>query len=329
MIKQDKVSVNINLKNLTHYRNLGYIVESFDIKNKIELLVNVIDIPKGSKTRITAICEVCESENEISIGKYYTNKERNDKGFYSCFNCKNIEKEKTCLQKYGVKSYSQTEEFKVSESIKWKGIQKGAEKGRKTMQEKYGVDSWFKTKESRDYNREWMNSDEFKEKSKLTMMNKFGTDHFSKTQEFRDIISSKKDLIMAKIKETFLKKYGVEWISNHEETINKGLQTRIKNGFMIADKDLESYQLYSREVRKLTKRVTKSLFENWDGYDYYDDEYIKGNFCFGSKHRLYPSIDHKISIYHGFNSNIPAIEISDISNLCITKRFINSTKRRI
>ncbi len=56
------------------------------------------------------------------------NKNRNDKGFYSCFKCKNIEKEKTCIKKYGVKSYSMTDEFRTTESEKWKGIQKGSEK---------------------------------------------------------------------------------------------------------------------------------------------------------------------------------------------------------
>lgn len=41
----------------------------------------------------------------------------------------------------------------------------------------------------------------------------------------------------------------------------------------------------------------------------------------------YPTIDHKISVYYGFINNISPEEIGDISNLCITKRWINSTKR--
>ena len=35
---------------------------------------------------------------------YYQNK----KGYYSCFKCKNHVKEKTSLEKYGTKSYSNT-----------------------------------------------------------------------------------------------------------------------------------------------------------------------------------------------------------------------------
>jgi hypothetical protein len=40
----------------------------------------------------------------------------------------------------------------------------------------------------------------------------------------------------------------------------------------------------------------------------------------------YPTIDHKNSVFYGFMNNIPPEDISDISNLCITKRFINSSK---
>ena len=327
MIKEDKVLVSINLKNVTYYRNLGYVIENFDIKKKYELIVNVEHIPKKSHNKITAICQICNSENIITIQKYYVNYERNSKGFYSCFNCKNIEKEKTCLVKYGFKSYSQTQEYKITESEKWKGIKKGSEKGRKTMLEKYGVDSYFKTKEMKEMNKEWMSSQSFKDKSKQSMVEKYGVDHFSKTKKFKDSISSKKEIIVAKIKETFMEKYGVEWISQSEDILQKSLQTRIDNGNMVSIENLDAWKSYSRVVKKLTSRVVKKLYESWNGMDYYDGEFIKGNFCYGSGHRLYPTIDHKISVYYGFKNNIPAEEIADISNLCITKRSINSAKR--
>lgn len=329
MIKEDKVLVSINLKNVTYYRNLGYIIKNFNINEKKFLCVNVEHIPMKSKTRVTAVCEICQKEVEISISKYYVNKNRNSKGYYSCFGCKNIEKEKTCLRKYGVRSYSQTEEYKISESLKWRGTQKGSEKGKKTMLERYGVDSYFKTEEMKKMNSEWMSSEEFKSKSRESMIERYGVDHFSKSRNFKEIITIKKDIIVPKIKEVFMKKYGVEWISQNEEIINRSLRTRTENGFMVAKEDLDDYKAYSRIVRKLTNRVLKRLFESWDGVDYYDGEFIKGNFAFGSKHRLYPSVDHKISVYYGFKNNIPAEEIADISNLCITKRSINSAKRAL
>jgi hypothetical protein len=52
--------------------------------------------------------------------------------------------------------------------LKWKGIQKGSEKGRKTSLDRYGVESYFQTDEMREMNRKWMSSEEFKSKSKET-----------------------------------------------------------------------------------------------------------------------------------------------------------------
>jgi len=56
MIKEDKVLVSINLKNISYYTNLGYVIENFDMKNKYEILVDVCHIPKKSHNRVTAIC---------------------------------------------------------------------------------------------------------------------------------------------------------------------------------------------------------------------------------------------------------------------------------
>lgn len=88
-----------------------------------------------------------------------------------------------------------------------------------------------------------------------------------------------------------------------------------------------SYLLYRNEVRRLTKKVVKSLYENWDGLDYYDREYIKDNFKLNHNDKRYPTVDHKKSVYYGFKNDIPASEIAEIYNLCITKRSINSSKR--
>ena len=41
----------------------------------------------------------------------------------------------------------------------------------------------------REKNKKWMSSDEFKEKSKKSLIEKFGVDSYSKTIEFRKMIS--------------------------------------------------------------------------------------------------------------------------------------------
>lgn len=69
----------------------------------------------------------------------------------------------------------------------------------------------------------------------------------------------------------------------------------------------------------------QTLFENWNGYDYYDNEYIKENIKLNQHNSIFPTI----SVYYGFKNNIPASEIADIKNLCITKRSINSRKSRL
>lgn len=356
MIKEDKVLVPINLRNISHYKKLGY------DSDKSELLVNIKDLMNGSKVKVTAICEICNSENKIQYSKYLVNYNRNDKGFYSCFSCKNIEKEKTCLQKWGVKSYSMTEEFRRVESEKWKGIRKGEEKGKKTMLERYGVDSYSKTEKMRELNRQWMSSEEFKEKSKLKIQEIWGVDSYSKTDEFKERISLKKDEILEKIKNKFLEIYGVEYysqtyefkikmlekkdeiiskikmtclerygvdnVSKVENIMNSIITTKKKNGQIIPDSLLNEWYIYRKEVRTLTSRVKKELYEKWDGYDYYDGEFIKGNFSLTHVHRFYPTIDHKISTYFGFINGIDAIEISNLDNLCITKRYINSEKNK-
>lgn len=353
--------IRVNFNNRRKFISLGY-----DLSNIVdgeELLVNINHVSKTSNIKVTAICNYCQSENLIGLNKYYVNYNRNNKGFYSCYKCKDVEKKKTCLDKYGVDSFSKTKEFKETESIKWKGIQKGGEKGSKTMLEKYGVSSFFKLPEMREKNRLWMSSDEFKLKSKETLLIKYNVDSFSKTPEFKQIISDKKDLIIEKIKETFIKKYGVEWVSqtdnwkilyeeNRESIVNKIKETCISRygvtnvsklqniqdkisltkenrGSIIPDRFLSDWNIYKRNVRKLTNRVNKKIYEHWDGYDYYDGEFIKGYFSYSPTNRLYPSIDHKISVYYGFLNNIPFEEIASIDNLCITKRFINSSKNKL
>lgn len=357
MIKENKVLVSINLRNLAYYKNEGY---QIDLLEK-SLEVSIDHLHSGSGVRITAICEICGSENQIQYKKYLVNKNRNDKGFYSCFKCKNIEKEKTCIKKFGVKSYSQTDEFRKTESKKWKGKRKGGQKYIDTMIRKYGVDCYFKTKESKESNRVWMSSEEFRMRAKDTILKKWGVDHFSKTDDFKNKIIEKKELILEKIKKTFQERWGEDWISKtehfkykmkekKEETVRKikatclekygvdnvskvkevaieSRKTKEELGLIIPDELLSEWFLYKRDVRRLTNRSKKKLYELWDGYDKYDGEFIKGYLAYSHTHRFYPTVDHKISVYFGFMNALSAEEVSSIENLCITKRFINSKKK--
>ena len=359
MIKENFVLVEINLRNISHYRGLGYEIPILKIGDKFQLETKVEDVPRGSHFKITAVCDNCESENIIPLFKYYSNVERNNKGYYSCFKCKNLVKEKTCMDKYGVRSYSQTEDFKNIDRSGW-NYDERIGKARKTNLERYGVEHYFETERMREQNKTWMSSEEFREKSKKTLVEKYGVDSYSKTSDFKSRILSSKESINERIRNTFLEKYGVEffsktnmWKENYRRNISeirskientclekygvknvsqvkeiydKILDTKKSRGIHIEDSFLSDWEKYKRKCRSLTSKIKKKVYENWDGYDYYDREYIMGNVSYVHTNRMYPTIDHKISVFYGFSNNISPEEICQINNLCITKRWINCSK---
>lgn len=189
-----------------------------------------------------------------------------------------------------------------------------------------------------------------RQKTVLTSNDKYGVDNYSKTDEFKKRVEKtnlekfgyKTNLLnpdhKERIKNTLMNKYGTceHWKirkSRKKLKFNNNI-LNIKGQVIIYSEDLydnnllnNDYISYRRECRRLTSKNLKKLYEEWDGYDYYDKSYIKDNFKLDNNDPNYPTIDHKISIYYGFINNILIEDISDISNLCITKRYINSIKR--
>ena len=153
----------------------------------------------------------------------------------------------------------------------------------------------------------------YKDKYKETCLKKYGMNHYSKTQEYKD-----------KYKETCLKKYGHENIFQSIDIINKIKEINIISGKWA--KKNEEYALYRRKVIYQTSKNKENLLKNWNGYDYYDNEFILNNFKLNNNNKNYPTIDHIIPIIFGYINNIDIIKMSDISNLCITKKSINSSK---
>lgn len=248
---------------------------------------------------------------------------------------------KTNMEKYGARNVLSKGTIKY-------------DKRNKTVREKYGVDNVFQIPEiikkinsddiylekynmtvsnfrrnitskfwkSMDVNEKLKFIDKCNAKKLNTIMEKYGTDHPMKSDEVKE-----------KIILTNLERYGVchffqsdEFLKNIK--IQKDIKDKkIKNGHILSDFDIEPFLKYKRNCRKFTSRNKKILFENWDGNDYYDGEYIKDNFNLHQTDRNYPTIDHKISIFYGFVNDVQEEEISSLGNLCITKRHINSSKR--
>jgi hypothetical protein len=252
------------------------------------------------------------------------------------------QREKTNIERYGAKNV----------------LSKGTEKYHKrnqTVKEKYGVDNVFQISEIIERingdelylekygisvsefrknitSKFWNSFENEEEKQKFinkcnekkieTSLKNYGVDHPRKNKSISD-----------RIKKTCMEKYGTEFIFQSDfflENLNikdKARETKEKNGFRIKDCDLTPFQTYKRNCKNLTNRVKRQLFEKWDGFDFYDGEFIKSYLNGESGSSNYPTIDHKTSIYYGFMNNIPEIEICDLENLCITKRKINSSKR--
>jgi len=156
-----------------------------------------------------------------------------------------------------------------------------------------------------------------KEKRKKTNVDKWGVENVFQNQEVKN-----------KIKKTDYEKYG-DYFTKTEEYRKKSEITRKLKNSKIFENEIINFKRYKKLVMSYTRSNKKELFKNWNGFDYYDKDYIKENFILNpSKDSKYPTIDHKISIFKGFKDNISPEIIGGLDNLCITKRNNNSSKHK-
>ena len=156
---------------------------------------------------------------------------------------------------------------------------------------------------------------ETNEKRKLTTLKKYGVEHIFQSSE-----------ITTKRINSYIQKYGVDNPAKSDFIKKKIKDTCIERGLLVPDEKRGEFLLYARKVSFFTKKNKKLLFEKWDGFDYYDNEYIRDNLLLDYNDKNYPTIDHKISVLNGFFQNISPEKLSSIENLCITKKRINSSK---
>lgn len=248
-------------------------------------------------------------------------------------------RENTNIERYGAKNVLSKGTIKY-------------DKRNKTVRDKYGVDNVFQIPEIIEkinddnyylgmYN---MTLSELRSKNHLIFWKSITGEERINFINISNMLSNKTNLekygghpiknvdIQNKIKAANLEKYGTEHYFQSKEFLEnneikqKSKSTRIKNGYMIDDVDMKPFLLYKRKCRRITYKFKKILFEKWDGYDYYDNEYIKDNLNLKNTNTSYPTIDHKISIFYGFINSIDVEKIGDLDNLCITKRRINCSK---
>lgn len=304
MIITKIIPIKINRRNIEHYLSKNY---KCKLNNTID--VNVMDVTRGSGKKIKVSCEICENISELAIHNYWKNYNTGNYNFYTCHKCHNNKTKMTSMKIWGHEHPSKSDEIK--------------EKTIKTNLEKYGVEYVFQ-------------DDKVKEKIKKTNLEKYGVEYVIQSGDIQDIIKRnnlqkwgceyplQNEYIKNKIKKTNIERYGVEYVLQNDSIIQKAKNTKIKKG--LYSSDISDFSKYKNKVYTLTNKIKSELFKCWDGYDFYDKEYIICNFEKPYHHSDYPTVDHKISVIYGYINGISPVEISDINNLCITKRYINSSK---
>ena len=170
-----------------------------------------------------------------------------------------------------------------------------SDKIKKTCISNYGVDNPSKSKV-------------IKVRKASTTFKNYGVDNPFQSEE-----------IKSAIRYDNVNKYGV-----HHYNMSNEYKDVVKNRWIV--NNTSEMIIYRNEVNSLTRKNKSELISNWNGIDFYDGEYIKDNYRLPSNDPMYPTVDHKISIYNGFHDKISIHIISSLWNLCITKRTNNSQK---
>ena len=321
MILTKTVKVKVNTKTDRTYYEKGYYNKE-KCNDEISLNIKIDDLIPSSREKILVKCDICGTQKEISYYKYLQNIKKYN--IYSCSSkCSSFKVKKTKKKKYNNENYN------------------NREKSKQTCLKKYNCENPQQNKEIKEKTKHTniikyggsspRSSSEIQEKQRKTTIEKYGKDYYIM---WRKIIKEKlfekyndeNYNNREKSKATCLKKYNCENPMKNLEIKKKAKESRMKNGTYYTEEERTTYKNYWLEVKKVTNKHKKELFEKWNGKDYYDDEYIKDNFLLDSGNRLYPTIDHKISISYGFRNNISPDIIGNIINLCVTKRYINSSK---
>lgn len=239
----------------------------------------------GSHKKIVITCDYCGNDTQNAYKNYIFSKKNTVIDKDCCMKCRplkakecnrardrskeiaagNLQRQKTCLEKYGVEHITQTSEFKnqilktfneKTEEEKKSIIEKRRETILETYGEtlpdrikekliaKYGVPYCPQTEEMQEKREQTClekygtrfpaQLEEIKEKIKTTSLEKFGFEHHSQTPEFRakisELSSNRSDEIKQKIINTNIEKFGFPNPLQNEEIKKKMIATKIKKG---------------------------------------------------------------------------------------------------
>ena len=339
----------VNIKRDPRYKHL---IGKYELVNGYYINVKIEDLLPKSDKKILVKCDYCGEETYLNYSMYMKNT-KNHTIEYSCKLCRG--------KKISRVKFNRTEEEKNKTKTKiketWRNkpieeVQDMVKKMKKTKKIKYNDENYQNKnrephKESTKLkiknahlNQSKERKNEIKEKTKKTINKKYHSNTYSNSD--KHFIN---DTLIGKQK-NWIKYLGnrkhllyCEKCKNNFETSSKLFYGRTKQNNITCticnpikirktNKYLSEYKLYQKIVMKISRSLKKQLIKNWDGYDYYDNEYIKDFFKFEHHHQKYPSVDHKISICFGFINNIDPYIIGGLDNLCITKRTLNNKKSK-
>jgi len=245
MIITKNVKVKITPKEYSYYKNIGYDVQIGDYHD-----IRIEDLLKGSHSKVSVKCDVCENIVETIYYSYNQNIEKG--GFYACSKkCANEKRKITNVEKYGCENVFQNEKIK-NKSSKTKTSKYGnknyvnVEKNKKTCLEKYGKEDYIR-------------SDDFKIKSEKTKLNKYGTINTSSLQSTKNKMKKTKldkygdenYVNNDKYQKTCLKKYGVEnYMKSQDYKNSKMSESSIKYDCNIIDFNGGVYTIYCDKCGK-------------------------------------------------------------------------------
>jgi arsenate reductase-like glutaredoxin family protein len=282
MILTKKVNIKLSNTNIKHYE---HIFNKNNIGTTVE--VHVADLNHKSTVGVECECDVCGKIKKIEY-RYYI-KNITPHNIYTCSpKCSKIKREKTNLEKYGVKYHSMLKDvFK--------------EKVIKTSLERYGENFYMQTDE---YKKRVKNTNIKKygettpllnsvvrDKIDKTNLGRYGTKHPTQNQIIRKKIEktnlerygncnpAKSDEIKCKTKKTNIEKYGFEWPNQNIDVYNK-IKTsmfktkKYKNLYYKSSYELDFINFCEKNKIEISNAPTIKYIVNERDKVYFPDFYI-------------------------------------------------------
>jgi formylmethanofuran dehydrogenase subunit E len=256
MLINDTILINITNKNKRYYSNLGYNISD------TTLSVRVIDLPINSIFKVLVKCEKCGEIKEIQYRNYLKSKKSYDK--YFCNKCCYNKSQETYKTKNNMSCIFFDDNF-------IKRNKDRCDKNRTEIKIKKNIDKINKKNLILDQTKAF-----FIKKSEVIHSNNYDY----------SLVEYKSNKIKVEIICNICGKHFFQSPSNHSN--HKQNCSFCDGKYKIID---NSFIEYRNEVRKETYKFKKELLKNWNGYDFYDNEFIRDNFNLDRCDNNHPSVD--------------------------------------